>query len=608
MKRILCLFILVAGLVGQAAWAVNPQRRVFGVKQADGTVVNVSKVGNGHFCFLVTEDGVALVREEGSRRLCYATMVDGKMCSTGQLAHNAEARTADEREFVRTLNVDVRQAYRTLAANNKRFSRAASRTLSSVDGLGKYGQKSDGVVPSIGEVVIPVIMVQFPDMKFLETTTIDKVSRTRNESGYSDEVQAVGSVRDYYIAQSDSLFQPTFDVLGIVTLSKGYAYYGADGSNDIDLNCNKMIQEAVDSMVARGVDFSQYAINGIVPNVSIYHAGPGAHQSYEEGWEDYLWAHFTDYYTFKAGDVKINSYFVGCEVMQDYTVLSGEYIVTGAYFDGFGVFVHEMNHALGLPDFYCTDYSVEKGTPDIWSVMDYGQYLGDTWQPIGFNAYERAYMGWLDVKQLGDEAQHCTLYPFGSKEGPTAYCIKNPANEKEYFLLENRQPSTWYPENMGHGMLITHVDYNSTRWYWNDLNNDPDHLRFTVVHADNTWDGYYDGIHWSRFQNDLFPGGKNVTSFTDDTTPASDVFTGGKLGRPIYNITETDGVITFSYLDANETAIHKLEAQGATTASVYSIDGRLLQSSVELSAICHLLPAGVYIVKTSAGTQKWSVR
>jgi hypothetical protein len=29
---------------------------------------------------------------------------------------------------------------------------------------------------------------------------------------------------------------------------------------------------------------------------------------------------------------------------------------------------------------------------------------------------------------------------------------------------------------------------------------------------------------------------------------------------------------------------------------------------VELSAIRHLLPAGVYIVKTSAGTQKWSVR
>ena len=137
MKRILCLFILVAGLVGQAAWAVNPQRRVFGVNQADGTVVNVSKVGNGHFCFLVTEDGVALVREEGSRRLCYATMVDGKMCSTGLLAHNAEARTADEREFVRTLNVDVRQAYRTLAANNKRSSRAASRTLSPVLAFGK---------------------------------------------------------------------------------------------------------------------------------------------------------------------------------------------------------------------------------------------------------------------------------------------------------------------------------------------------------------------------------------------------------------------------------------------------------------------------------------
>ena len=608
MKRILSLLFLVAVLVGQAAWAVNPQRRVFGVKQADGTIVNVSKVGNGHFCFLVTEDGVALVRDGENRQLCYATMIDGKMCSTGRLAHNAEARSVEEREFVRGLNVDVRQAYRTLAASNKRASRSQTRALSSADGLGKLGSKSDGVVPSIGEVVLPIIMVQFPDMKFLETTTVDKVSRTRNEQGYSDEYQAIGSVRDYYIAQSDSLFMPSFDVLGVVTLSKGYAYYGADNSKDIDLNCNKMIQEAIDSMVARGVDFSKYVVDGKVPNVSIYHAGPGAHQSYEEGWEDYLWAHFSSYYTFKAGDVKINSYFVGCETMQDYTVLEGEYVPTNSYFDGFGVFVHEFNHALGLPDFYCTDYSVDEGTPDIWSVMDYGQYLGDAWRPIGFSAYERAYMGWLDVKQLEDEAQHCVLYPFGSDEGPTAYCIKNPANQNEYFLLENRQPSTWYPSDMGHGMLITHVDYNSTRWYWNDLNNDPDHLRFTIVPADNVWNEYSINVRWSRFQNDLFPGGYGVTSFTDDTTPASKVFTGSKLGRPIYNITETDGVITFSYLDENETAIENLEAQGATTADVYTVEGRLLRSGVEVSAIRQMLPAGIYVVKTIAGTQKVLVK
>lgn len=608
MKRILCMLFLAAVFVGQAAWAVNPQRRVFGVKQADGTVVNVSKVGNGHFCFLVTEDGVALVRDAESRQLCYAVMKDGKMCSTGRPAHNADARSAEEHDFVRSLNVDIRQAYRTLAASSKRASRSQTRALASADGLGVFGQKSDGVVPSIGEVVLPVIMVQFPDMKFLETTTIDKVSRTRNEEGYSDEAQAVGSVRDYYIAQSDSLFMPTFEVVGCVTLSKGYAYYGADSSTDIDVKCNKMIQEAVDSMVARGVDFSKYVVDGKVPNVSIYHAGPGAHQSYEEGWEDYLWAHFSDNYTFTAGSVKINSYFVGCETMQDYVAMGGEYVVSNSYFDGFGVFVHEFNHALGLPDFYCTDYSVEEGTPDIWSVMDYGQYLGEAWQPIGFSAYERAYMGWLDVKQLGDEAEHCTLYPYGSDEGPMAYCIKNPANDKEYFLLENRQPSTWYPADMGHGLLITHVDYNSTHWYWNDLNNDPDRLRFTVVPADNVWNEYYVGVRWSRFQNDLFPGGYGVTSFTDDTTPASKVFTGSKLGRPIYNITETDGVITFSYLDENETAIEKLETQGVNTADVYTIEGRLLRSGATLSEIRSTLPAGIYLVKTSAGTQKWMVR
>ena len=39
---------------------------------------------------------------------------------------------------------------------------------------------------------------------------------------------ATGSARDYFISQSGGLFQPTFDVVGPITLDNTIAYYGAN--------------------------------------------------------------------------------------------------------------------------------------------------------------------------------------------------------------------------------------------------------------------------------------------------------------------------------------------------------------------------------------------
>lgn len=46
-----------------------------------------------------------------------------------------------------------------------------------------------------------------------------------------------------------------------------------------------------------------------------------------------------------------------------------------------------------------------------WDLLDYGQYYQNGYRPVEYSAYERSYMGWLDVKELGDEAQHATLFP-----------------------------------------------------------------------------------------------------------------------------------------------------------------------------------------------------
>ena len=71
------------------------------------------------------------------------------------------------------------------------------------------------------------------------------MTRYLNEEGYQDEKYAIGSVRDYFVSQSDSLFQPTYKVVAKVRADKGYAYYGKDSGNSIDVNITALIQEAL---------------------------------------------------------------------------------------------------------------------------------------------------------------------------------------------------------------------------------------------------------------------------------------------------------------------------------------------------------------------------
>lgn len=609
MKKKQILTALAACFLTTTVWGTQPLRRPFTVKQADGTTLTVSKRGNSRFHYLVTTDGLALL-PDAAGNLCYAELAGDSLRPSAVVAHETDGRTPAELAFVAGSAITSSTAYATLsqktAALQPRSGRSVRGAASTDDGLGRYGQSSGAVVSSIGSPVIPVIMVEFPDMPFQPGTTEEKITRLFNEPGYADEEYSVGSVADYFADQSNGLFTPRFEVVARVQAANGYAHYGADGTYTTDPNAAELIEEAIGLARQAGTDFSKYAQDGNVPLVTIYYAGPGEHSAYEEGWEDYLWAHYNELIGVSADGVGISSYFIGNELLQDYTYENGQYVVTGSNVDGIGVFCHEFSHALGLPDFYSTDNVDGRKTPDYWSVMDYGQYWANGYAPIGYSAYERSFMGWLDVSELTDQAAACRLYPFGSDEGPTAYVLRAPNDEKEYFLLENRQPGRWYPAGLGHGMLVTHVYYSSRMWNMNTVNNSLNRLRYTVVPADGEWQSSQTMTSATDFRGDLFPGFTSNTEFTDDTTPAPDLFSGGKLGKPLYNIAESDeGVISFSYLDRNATGIDALTpAASDGPVTVYATDGRRVLSAGSREAACRLLAPGTYIVTGTSGTNE----
>lgn len=602
--------MLMASALSPSLWGVQPLRKPLYHKQSDGTVLTVYKQGNGHFRYLTTTDGWALsANADGD--LCYAEYAATGLNASSVLAHDPESRNSAEARFARLSAMSSVECSEHLSAKMDAPSfRALSGKASTDDGLGKYGQNGGGVVSSIGSPLIPVIMVEFPDRSFMPGTTPAKLNRLFNEHGYSDEPGSCGSVADYFSAQSNGLFTPGFEVVAKVTAAHGYAYYGANSSNTTDVRARELIKEAVAAAVSQGIDFSKFSENGEVPLVSIFYAGPGEHSAYEDGYEDYLWAHFNTISSLNAGGVPIRSYFIGNEVLQDYAVEDYNYVVTGEDLDGIGVFCHEFSHALGLPDFYATNGSDNCHTPDYWSVMDYGQYWQNGYAPIGYNAYERSFLGWLDVQELGDTPDYKELYPFGTGVGTEAYCLRNPSNASEYFLLENRQPDTWFPAAIGHGMLITHVDYNASLWSSNRLNNDNSHLRFSVVPADGAWQSSSTMKDAAEYWGDLYPGVTSNTSFTDNSVPASDVFVGTGLNKPLYNIAESEeGIVSFSYLDASVTGIAAPAASKRDSGvRVYALDGRELLSGKRWEELRERLAPGIYVVNENGKSRKVNVQ
>lgn len=89
-----------------------------------------------------------------------------------------------------------------------------------------------------------------------------------------------------------------------------------------------------------------------------------------------------------------------------------------------------------------------------------------------------------------------------------------------------------------------------------------------------------------------FPGKAEVTELTDDTDVKPIIYTGDKLGKPIYDIQESeDGVITFKYLDPTITGIKDaiVETEQKTN-KIYTLDGRFVGTTTDG------LNKGIYII------------
>ncbi|MBO4563879.1 MAG: M6 family metalloprotease domain-containing protein [Bacteroidaceae bacterium] len=408
--------------------------------------------------------------------------------------------------------------------------------------------QQDAPLRSLGVQRIPVVLVEFADLHFQVATSpedlrvfYDKFCNGTRDGILYTGAGSYGSVRDYFVQQSDSLFLPEFDVFGPVTLSSGYAYYGKDNGSIHDVNINTFVTQAVLGAQELAIDWTKYDNDGDgkVDMVYFIYAGEG-----ENGCEDKntIWPHG-----------KVNDRTIGSQTYGAYSCSNELYLGTT---DGIGTMCHEMGHNIGLPDFYDTQ-GKEYGM-DYWDIMDSGCYCSKGTYPCGYSAYEKDFMGWRKLVDLTrDEDVTLTLQPISA--GGIGYRMRNPDNEHEYYILENRQNIGWDMyigrgtlAQLRHGMLVTHVDYSVSRWTYNNVNTSPNHPCFTIIPADGDVYSYSlvetdDELEvWKlSADGDLFPGSKRVTNLFADRQP---IYTkSASMHQPLTNICEhEDGSMTLT--------------------------------------------------------------
>jgi len=263
-------------------------------------------------------------------------------------------------------------------------------------------------------------------------------------------------------------------------------------------NVTQLLSDAIALLVSQGFDFRPYvrASDQTFHSVILVHSGYGQEDT----------GFLSDPYSHTAGITPIPVVISGSTYnIVDYTIVPGLQAppigVPNPAVDphiGAGVIVHEMGHLFGLPDLYPTLSFGQ--TTDLFSgagvfdLMAYGMWGNNLLQgpsnPAHLSAWSKAYLGWLTPSPITSSRPR-TLRPVEIYSEADKVYSNSPADNTQYFLLENRQQSSslgnWLFDKIGMaGVLIWQIDevVINAHLATNDVNSNPDFRGVYVKEAD----------------------------------------------------------------------------------------------------------------------------
>lgn len=520
MRKIILIFALLVVGITTNLFAAPAYPYPLEFRQSDNSLLTVQMRGDERVSWGKTTDDYTLMRAKNGDWVYAISNGSGGMTPSTIIAHNPNERSSQELAFISSLDKALFYSkeqisyLKQLWEINEDFQDRRKNAI---------GQDTSSSFQETYKLV--VILMSYPDFPF--TTPREEIDNLFNQVGYSSN-GSTGSVHDYFVASSFGKLNVEAQVVGPYTSFNNLSYYGENYAGGGDMRVRELITEAVDAADAE-VDFSQFTNDSesYVSCVYVIYAGYGEAAG---GAANTIWPHRSSVYPpiMKDG-VNIFDYACSNEINGGPSYPSPLVI---------GTICHEFSHALGLPDFYDTDYE-ENGSfshHDSYDLMCSGNYNNGGKTPPVWNAYERSIRNYVNIEEISTEGDY-TLAPLMSDN----VAFKMSFNNDEYFILENRQQTSWDYYLPGHGMLIFHINRNAPGWNSNCSNCNPNNPGFDLEEAGGS--GWY-----TQDSEKPFPGTGYNTSFTDETSPSSQSFNGTYLNRPLFNIAEntTTKNITFT--------------------------------------------------------------
>ena len=405
------------------------------------------------------------------------------------------------------------------------------------------------------------VLVAFNDRSFVgdEAATMAQWNKIFNAENLT-EAPFMGSVHDYFYAQSYGKFNLVFDLQYVQVSGNAWKYASTQADDE---NSQYLVQDVMDVLKTRDIDWSRYDWNGdgYINQLLIIYAGHGMHDSYEANliWPHQWWMseHLKDGQSgIYCDPVPVSA--SGKDYLADCYCAMAELTSYDDY-GSFGTICHEYTHCFGFPDFYSGKRCYVAG----WDLMDYGIFNGDGYLPAGYSAHERWLMGWLTPIELKEQTAVADMPALA--DVPEAYLIRNDGYGNEYYMVENRQPRGWDAGLPGSGIVIFHIDYDPL--IWTSVYETPNHpavygaggvlvapaiCRYSIVPANNFFAPYFSSS--GIFISELAYPYEGHGELTNTSVPAATLNHANSDGtllmnKPLTQMAVTSGLASFHFMD-----------------------------------------------------------
>ena len=361
---------------------------------------------------------------------------------------------------------------------------------------------------TIINIKVPVLLVEFSDIKFTTPNIVEAIDTQLNSPNYSTN-GATGSAADYFNTNFHNRYTFEFNVCPIViTLTNSQAYYASDTEIALDNNLREMLEEACNATLESNFNLTEYdwLNNGEIANINIIYAG---YAQSETGNSDQIWPQYCTVDNFTHNGKTIKSFSCSSE-LSAINELKDK-------LQGIGTFCHEFAHFFGLPDMYDINGELEGESNSLCkslSIMDEGNYLNSGRTPPLFSAIEREIIGIEPIVPIIGNEYTLQTAP---KNGDILKIES--INSGEYFLIEYREQKGWDRYIGGSGVVVYHIDKSEAiygglasyrRWKYNNINCYSQHPCARVLSYNNQ----------ATIDNSLLPGVNNIRELNSNSNPA----------------------------------------------------------------------------------------